>query len=108
MAALEKGMAGGFLQTNAAQLLKKLVLSKEIRYENHQEEVLAFLGNEQSADYAPQSVAITGIVKEMDGEIDKSNMEAQLKAIESNLEGLNGKSLTELTHAMIKLKLSPG
>jgi len=47
-------------------------------------------------------------VLEMDGEIDTSNMEAQLKAIESNLEGLNGKSPTELTDAMLKLKSSPG
>jgi phosphoribulokinase len=38
-------------------------------------------------------------VLEMDGEIDKDNMEAQLKAIESNLEGLNAKSPTELTDA---------
>jgi phosphoribulokinase len=47
-------------------------------------------------------------VVEMDGEIDKSKMESQLKAIESNLEGLNGKSPTELTDAMVKLKSSPG
>merc|ERR1719263_1064101 len=47
-------------------------------------------------------------VLEMDGEIDKSKMETQLKAIESNLEGLNGKSPTELTDAMLKLKSSPG
>jgi phosphoribulokinase len=47
-------------------------------------------------------------VIEMDGAIDKDNMEAQLKEIESNLEGLNGKSPTELTDAMLKLKSSPG
>merc|ERR1712046_445640 len=47
-------------------------------------------------------------VVEMDGEIDMDNMEEQLKEIESNLEGLNAKSATELTEAMIKLKSSPG
>jgi phosphoribulokinase len=47
-------------------------------------------------------------VLEMDGEIDMEKQEAQLKEIESNLEGLNGKSATELTDAMIKLKSSPG
>ena len=41
VAALEKGMAGGFLQTNAAQSLKKLVLSKESMYENGREKELA-------------------------------------------------------------------
>jgi len=47
-------------------------------------------------------------VLEMDGEIDMEKQEAQLKEIESNLEGLNGKSATELTDAMVKLKSSPG
>merc|ERR1712013_595361 len=36
-------------------------------------------------------------VIEMDGEIDTDNMEEQLKEIEENLEGLNGKSASELT-----------
>lgn len=47
-------------------------------------------------------------VIEMDGEIDMDNMEEQLKEIEENLEGLNGKSASELTEAMVKLKSSPG
>merc|ERR1719230_677019 len=47
-------------------------------------------------------------VVEMDGEIDMSNMDSQLKEIESNIEGLNGKSPTELSEAMEKLKSSPG
>eukprot|EP00933_Yihiella_yeosuensis_P083208 TRINITY_DN973_c0_g1_i3.p1 TRINITY_DN973_c0_g1~~TRINITY_DN973_c0_g1_i3.p1 ORF type:complete len:412 (-),score=107.75 TRINITY_DN973_c0_g1_i3:534-1769(-) len=47
-------------------------------------------------------------VVEMDGEIDMDNMEAQLKEIESNMDGLNGKSATELADAMVKLTDSPG
>merc|ERR1712196_753600 len=47
-------------------------------------------------------------VVEMDGEIDMDNMEAQLKEIEANLEGLPTSSATELTEAMTKLKSSPG
>merc|ERR1719436_2024024 len=47
-------------------------------------------------------------VVEMDGEIDMSNMDSQLKEIEANLEGLNGKSPTELAETMEKLKSSPG
>merc|ERR1711953_195742 len=47
-------------------------------------------------------------IVEMDGEIDMDNMEAQLKDIEENLEGLGAKSATELTEAMTKLKSSPG
>merc|ERR1712061_786708 len=47
-------------------------------------------------------------VVEMDGEIDMENMEAQLKEIEGNIEGLAAKSPSELTEAMTKLKSSPG
>merc|ERR1711988_874673 len=47
-------------------------------------------------------------VVEMDGEIDMDNMEAQLKEIEENLDGLATSSPTELTDAMVKLKASPG
>jgi len=47
-------------------------------------------------------------IVEMDGEIDMDNMQAQLKEIEENLEGLAGKSATELTEAMTKLKSDPG
>merc|ERR1712108_98963 len=47
-------------------------------------------------------------VVEMDGEIDMDNMEAQLKEIEDSMEGLNAKSVGELTEAMLKLKSSPG
>merc|ERR1712099_222098 len=47
-------------------------------------------------------------VVEMDGEIDMDNMEAQLKEIEENIEGLDAKSASELTEAMVKLKASPG
>jgi len=46
-------------------------------------------------------------VVEMDGEIDMENMEAQLKEIEENIEGLAA-SPGELTSAMTKLKASPG
>jgi len=46
-------------------------------------------------------------VVEMDGEIDMENMEAQLKEIEENVEGLVA-SPGELTSAMTKLKASPG
>merc|ERR1712217_841615 len=46
-------------------------------------------------------------VVEMDGEIDMDNMEAQLKEIEDNIEGLEAKN-SEFSEAMTKLKDSPG
>merc|ERR1719335_947321 len=47
-------------------------------------------------------------VIEMDGEIDVDNMADQVAEIEGSLEGLNGRSASELTDAMVKLKESPG
>merc|ERR1712224_731922 len=47
-------------------------------------------------------------VIEMDGEIDMDSMAEQVAEIEGSLEGLNGRSASELTDAMVKLKDSPG
>merc|ERR1712113_911624 len=55
--ALEKGMAGEFLQTPAADVLKRLATSKQ------DSELLAFLSG--GAGYAPQSGQIVGILKQM-------------------------------------------
>jgi len=62
VAAIEKGAAGGFLQTPAAQLVQRAV-SKVNLGESSQEEVFAFLS--QRAGYVPQSGEITGILKQM-------------------------------------------
>jgi hypothetical protein len=62
VAALEKGMAGAFLQTGAADVLKRLAVEKqEFVDEVARKEILAFL----SGSYAPKSGQITGILKEM-------------------------------------------
>jgi len=62
-AAIEKGMAGSFLQTTAAQTLKKLVLAQNDMTDFDREEVTAFLSGKE--DYAPASGQITGILKQM-------------------------------------------
>merc|ERR1719399_2758351 len=62
-AAIEKGMAGSFLQTHAAQVLKQLVLNMNDMSDMDREEVTAFLSG--SSDYAPASGQITGILKQM-------------------------------------------
>merc|ERR1719456_607486 len=53
LAAIEKGMAGGFLQTNAAGVLRKLVVSKMDMLEMDREELVAFLQGSQDDAYAP-------------------------------------------------------
>merc|ERR1719262_951434 len=63
VAAIEKGMAGSFLQTGDAQILKKLVLAQNSLEDADREELTAFLTGSQS--YAPASGQITGILKQM-------------------------------------------
>jgi len=77
VAALEKGMGGSFLQTNAAKLLKKLALSRhDTLIDEDQDELLSFLSSTQDSQYAPQSGQITGILKQMGDEMRKSLAEA--------------------------------
>jgi len=60
--AISKGVVGGFLQTSAAQALRR-ALSKIDLSESDQEAVSSFLS--QSTEYAPQSGEIVGILKQM-------------------------------------------
>jgi len=69
-AAIEKGMSGSFLQTNDAQVLKKLVLASESMADFDREELTSFLSG--STDYAPQSGQITGILKQMSDTMTKN------------------------------------
>jgi len=60
--AISKGVAGSFLQSPAAQILRHAVSKSELP-EADQEEVTAFLS--QTSEYAPQSGEIIGILKQM-------------------------------------------
>ena len=60
--ALSKGVAGSFLQTPAAQILKHAVTTGDLP-EVDQEAVMSFLS--QGTTYAPQSGEIIGILKEL-------------------------------------------
>jgi len=65
VAALEKGQAGAFLQTQTASVLKNLVENDEKLVDIDREDLTAFLSGSSSNGYAPQSGAITGILKQM-------------------------------------------
>jgi len=73
-AAIEKGMTGSFLQTSAAQLLKKVVLAQSDLDEYDRGELTSFLSG--SHEYVPQSGQITGILKEMQDTMNKALAEA--------------------------------
>jgi len=63
--ALEKGMAGAFLQTDAAQILKGLISSKkDLLMDDDRQDLMAFLSEGQGTEYAPQSGQIVGILKQ--------------------------------------------
>merc|ERR1719359_2493402 len=64
---------GGFLQTSAAAVLRRLVQQKRDVNEADREDLLAFLGQGQGAPaavYVPQSGQVVGILKQMIDEMD--------------------------------------
>merc|ERR1719405_332931 len=73
-AAVSKGMAGSFLQTAAAQVLRNLVMGKSDIDDDQREELTAFLSNGQG--YAPASGQITGILKQMTDTMNKDLADA--------------------------------
>merc|ERR1719414_2362115 len=56
IAAIEKGMGGAFLQTNAANSLRRFIMEKAQVSDDTRQELLAFLsGTQPAAGYIPQS-----------------------------------------------------
>merc|ERR1719198_2082943 len=77
VAALEKGVAGAFLQTGAANSLRKLVSENQDMDDDDRNTLLSFLSAGNSNNYAPQSGEIIGILKEMGDEMTKAYEEAK-------------------------------
>jgi len=89
LAAIEKGMAGSFLQTNAAAVLRRLTMSQEMS--NGDRDLLAsFLSEGSSQQYAPASGEIVGILKQMKDTMasDLAEIEAQESEAKAGFEGL--------------------
>merc|ERR1719301_127280 len=64
LAAIEKGLSGGFLQTNAAGVLRKMAMAKMDMLELDRKELVSFLSGSQSAE-APGTDEIVGILKQL-------------------------------------------
>jgi len=81
IAAIEKGMSGGFLQTSAAATIRNLMqtsenaLSKLTEYER--ETLTTFLEGKEANGYAPASGEIVGMLKQMKETMEKDAAEAQ-------------------------------
>merc|ERR1719171_1548782 len=71
--AIEKGMAGSFLQTRDASVLRQLSVSAEMNSADR-DLLASFL--EQGDGYAPRSGEIVGILKQMEEEMSKDLAEA--------------------------------
>merc|ERR1719166_142569 len=84
VAALERGMAGGFFQTGAAKILRQLISNKQDMMDEDRQQLSAFLSVPWGAGYGPQSGQITGLLKEMGDEMARglsAAMEAEHAAI---------------------------
>jgi len=68
--AIEQGMGGSFLQTNAAETVRNYVMEKATLPDETRTEMLSFLSGE--AGYAPASGQIVGILKTMNDEMTKT------------------------------------
>jgi chromosome segregation ATPase len=67
-AAIEKGSTG-FLQTNAAKLLRTVAIEKADISDSARQELLSFLSGSEEQGYVPQSGEIVGILKQMHDEM---------------------------------------
>jgi len=67
--ALEKGVAGSFLQSSAANVLRKLAQSSAQMQDGDRQEIMQFLSVSQGSEYSPQSGEIIGILKTLGDEM---------------------------------------
>merc|ERR1719410_940245 len=106
--ALEKGMSGAFLQTGAAEVLRRLALSKQDMLDVDRQELVAFLSGTHGSGYAPASGEGTGILKEMGDTMAKSLADVtadETSAIETYKDLMKAKTKeTEALTASIETK----
>jgi len=97
-AALDKGMAGAFLQTPSAGLVRTYAMERAELPDSTRQELLSFLSGSSGSEYAPQSGEIVGILKQMGDEMNKDLMDAttEEKSAISNYEALMAAKKKEL------------
>jgi len=86
---IESGMAGGFLQTRGASILRRLISVKADMLDADREDLTAFLDGTSTAGYTPQSGQITGILKTMHDEMSKDLADAT-EAEKNAVTGFDG------------------
>jgi outer membrane murein-binding lipoprotein Lpp len=113
IAAIDAGMSGGFLQTQNAKILRKLLQTTNAIPEGSREELASFMSASQGEGYAPQSGEISGILKTIKDDMEKSLAEASA-AEKTSVEDYNGlmsaktKEIATLTASIEKKTLRAG
>merc|ERR1740127_439434 len=74
--AIEKGVGSSFLQTRAADVVRKFAMEQATMADATREELLSFLSGAQTQGYVPQSGEIIGILKQMSDEMAEDLKEA--------------------------------
>merc|ERR1719327_2336030 len=99
-AAIEKGMSGGFLQTNSAAVLRRLALSQDIS-NSDRDALTSFLTAGDGQGDAPASGEIVGILKQMGDTMDKDykDLVAQEEAAKKAFEELMAAKQKEIDAA---------
>eukprot|EP00927_Polykrikos_kofoidii_P019698 TRINITY_DN1922_c0_g1_i6.p1 TRINITY_DN1922_c0_g1~~TRINITY_DN1922_c0_g1_i6.p1 ORF type:complete len:686 (-),score=170.08 TRINITY_DN1922_c0_g1_i6:92-2038(-) len=106
-------MSGGFLQTQNAKILRKLLQTTNAIPEGSREELASFMSASQGEGYAPQSGEISGILKTIKDDMEKSLAEASA-AEKTSVEDYNGlmsaktKEIATLTASIEKKTLRAG
>jgi len=107
-AAIEKGAGGAFLQTGSAAIVKQLAMNSQKMMDADRQDLLSFLSG--SADYAPASGEIIGILKTMNDEMSADLADGQNteKSAIADYEGLMAakKKEVDALSAMIEQKLT--
>merc|ERR1719199_1469860 len=98
--AIEKGMAGAFLQTTAATVLRRLSMTVDMNSVDR-DMLASFLSQGSSAGYVPQSGEIIGILKQMKDEMEKDLADAKAAEAEAiaNFESLVDAKTKEINAA---------
>jgi len=111
IAAISGGGGAAFLQTSAAQTLKKLIVAKESMNDGDRQELVSFLSsNMEDSETAPGAGEVVGILKQMASETQKELDGADAEEAESvtSFDGLIKAKKKEIAIAtkMIEEKLT--
>merc|ERR1719161_56777 len=100
LAAIEKGMAGSFLQTNAAASLRQMSLSLDMSSVDR-DLLSSFLSQGNGQGYAPASGEIVGILKQMKDTMEKdlAELTAQEDSAIQDFEGMKAAKEKEIAAA---------